>query len=121
LRLPSRKSDKVVVIIAVADPHLAVIDLKDPIDEAAEKVPVMADQDDRTVYKTGNWLPARGIFGLDHVPNTIRIDIYVVTFFIDASNSCCYVKLIKATGKGWQTRMNEALREWLKEHPMNQV
>ena len=24
----------------------------------------------------------------------------------------------KATGKGWQTRMNEALREWLKEHPM---
>jgi hypothetical protein len=27
----------------------------------------------------------------------------------------------KATGKGWQTRMNEALREWLKEHPMKQV
>lgn len=25
----------------------------------------------------------------------------------------------KATGKGWQTRMNDALREWLKEHPMN--
>jgi len=24
----------------------------------------------------------------------------------------------KATGKGWQTRMNNALREWLKEHPM---
>jgi uncharacterized protein (DUF4415 family) len=22
----------------------------------------------------------------------------------------------KATGKGWQTRMNEALKEWLKEH-----
>ncbi len=24
----------------------------------------------------------------------------------------------KATGKGWQTRMNEALRVYLKEHPM---
>jgi len=24
----------------------------------------------------------------------------------------------KATGKGWQTRMNDALREWLKEHPL---
>ena len=24
----------------------------------------------------------------------------------------------KATGKGWQTRMNEALRTYLKEHPM---
>ncbi len=23
----------------------------------------------------------------------------------------------KATGKGWQTRMNDALREWLKTHP----
>ncbi len=23
----------------------------------------------------------------------------------------------KATGRGWQTRMNDALREWLKEHP----
>lgn len=22
----------------------------------------------------------------------------------------------RATGKGWQTRMNEALKEWLKEH-----
>jgi len=22
----------------------------------------------------------------------------------------------RATGKGWQTRMNNALREWLKEH-----
>lgn len=24
----------------------------------------------------------------------------------------------KATGKGWQTRMNEALRTYLKEHPL---
>jgi uncharacterized protein (DUF4415 family) len=23
----------------------------------------------------------------------------------------------KATGRGWQTRMNDALREWLREHP----
>ncbi|MFI3122499.1 MAG: BrnA antitoxin family protein [Methylococcales bacterium] len=23
----------------------------------------------------------------------------------------------KATGKGWQTRMNDALREWLNDHP----
>ena len=27
----------------------------------------------------------------------------------------------KSTGKGWQTRMNEALREWLREHPMKHV
>lgn len=34
---------------------------------------------------------------------TIRYDADVVAAF-------------KATGKGWQTRMNEALREWLKDH-----
>ena len=26
------------------------------------------------------------------------------------------VKTFKATGKGWQTRMNAALRDWLKTH-----
>ena len=34
---------------------------------------------------------------------TIRYDADVVTAF-------------KATGAGWQTRMNDALREWLKTH-----
>lgn len=24
----------------------------------------------------------------------------------------------KASGKGWQTRLNDALRDWLKEHPV---
>jgi len=27
----------------------------------------------------------------------------------------------KATGKGWQTRINDALKEWLKEHPMKHI
>jgi uncharacterized protein (DUF4415 family) len=34
---------------------------------------------------------------------TIRLDNDILTFF-------------KSTGKGWQTRVNNALREWLKEH-----
>ena len=34
---------------------------------------------------------------------TVRYDADVVAAF-------------KATGKGWQTRMNDALREWLKTH-----
>ena len=36
---------------------------------------------------------------------TVRFDTAVLDAF-------------KATGKGWQTRMNDALREWLKEHPI---
>lgn len=27
------------------------------------------------------------------------------------------VKFFKATGKGWQTRMDNALKEWIKKHP----
>jgi len=28
------------------------------------------------------------------------------------------IQAFKATGKGWQSRMNEALRDWLKVHRM---
>lgn len=28
------------------------------------------------------------------------------------------VEAFKATGKGWQTRMNEALKDWLKTHSL---
>ncbi|MFH0730760.1 MAG: BrnA antitoxin family protein [Pseudomonadota bacterium] len=31
------------------------------------------------------------------------------------------LEAFKSTGKGWQTRMNNALREWLKEHPLKQL
>jgi len=36
-------------------------------------------------------------------PTTIRLDDDILTSF-------------KSTGKGWQTRVNNALREWLREH-----
>jgi uncharacterized protein (DUF4415 family) len=42
--------------------------------------------------------------GSDKTQIALRIDNDVLTAF-------------KATGKGWQTRMNEALREWLQRHP----
>ena len=36
---------------------------------------------------------------------TVRFDTDIIATF-------------KASGKGWQTRMNEALRTYLKEHPL---
>jgi uncharacterized protein (DUF4415 family) len=36
-------------------------------------------------------------------PVTIRLDAPIVEYF-------------KSTGKGWQTRMNDALNQWIKEH-----
>jgi uncharacterized protein (DUF4415 family) len=37
------------------------------------------------------------------MPTTIRFDADVLA-------------ALKASGKGWQTRVNEAVREWLKSH-----
>ena len=39
------------------------------------------------------------------VPTTIRFDADVL-------------EGLRATGKGWQTRVNEAMREWVKLHRM---
>ncbi len=30
----------------------------------------------------------------------------------------CVLAAFKSTGKGWQTRMNDALKEWLEQHPV---
>ena len=38
------------------------------------------------------------------ISTTVRFDADVVEAF-------------KATGRGWQTRMNAALKDWLREHP----
>jgi len=46
--------------------------------------------------------------GRTKASQTVRFDLDILSAF-------------KATGKGWQTRMNDALREWLKEHPMKHV
>lgn len=40
---------------------------------------------------------------LTKVSTTVRFDADVITAF-------------RATGEGWQTRMNDALRDWLKSH-----
>ena len=39
------------------------------------------------------------------VPTTIRFDADVLA-------------ALKASGKGWQTRVNEAMRDWIKIHPV---
>jgi uncharacterized protein (DUF4415 family) len=41
------------------------------------------------------------------VPTTIRFDADVLA-------------MLKASGKGWQTRVNDALREWVKAQPTTQ-
>ncbi|MDD2899337.1 MAG: BrnA antitoxin family protein [Desulfuromonadaceae bacterium] len=76
--------------------------LVDP-DDAPELIDAWFEKAD---LMQGNKLVRRGRpAGQTKALQTVRFDLDVLAAF-------------KATGKGWQTRMNEALREWLKEHPM---
>ena len=55
--------------------------------------------------RNGTRLLRRGrpVSSTPKVSTTLRFDAAVLSAF-------------KATGKGWQTRVNNALRDWLKEH-----
>ena len=55
--------------------------------------------------RNGTRLLRRGrpVSSTPKISTTLRFDAAVLSAF-------------KATGKGWQTRVNNALRDWLKEH-----
>lgn len=42
--------------------------------------------------------------GSHKTSTTLRLDDEVIAYF-------------RATGRGWQTRINEALKEWVSQHP----
>ncbi|MBF0309808.1 MAG: BrnA antitoxin family protein [Magnetococcales bacterium] len=98
---------------------LAKVDAHVITPEEYEEIPEMTEADfGRGVWKIGEHTisPEEGMeafrqglrrgrpVGSDtKVSTTIRFDSEVITAF-------------RATGKGWQTRMNDALRDWLKSH-----
>ena len=69
----------------------------------------MADPD-ALPFSDGEWKAAKPFMRMGRPPAispkqaiTVRYDADVITAF-------------KASGKGWQTRMNAALKDWLKNH-----
>ncbi|MBF0143838.1 MAG: BrnA antitoxin family protein [Magnetococcales bacterium] len=71
-------------------------------DDAPELTDAFFEQADEYM---GNKLVRRGrpVGSGTKVSTTVRFDAEVIDSF-------------RATGKGWQTRMNDALRDWLKSH-----
>jgi uncharacterized protein (DUF4415 family) len=63
---------------------------------ASEAVPEIVE-----VYRRSRGRPPKTT---TKVPTTLRLDADIVESF-------------RRTGRGWQTRMNEALRDWLLKHP----
>jgi uncharacterized protein (DUF4415 family) len=71
-------------------------------DDAPELTDEWFEQAD--LYKDGQLVRRGRPVGIStKISTTVRFDAEVLTAF-------------RASGKGWQTRMNNALRDWLKSH-----
>ncbi|MDR3086505.1 MAG: BrnA antitoxin family protein [Azoarcus sp.] len=94
-----------------------VLELPTDEEDARIKAAALADPDART-YTQAEWEKAAPLmrFGRPRIgrppykepkkaPVTIRMDVDIIA-------------ALKATGKGWQTRVNEAMREWVKTHAL---
>jgi uncharacterized protein (DUF4415 family) len=92
--------------------------LNTPEEDARVTAAAMADPDARP-YTEAEWEEARkrrqfgrppivrvgrpSLAAPKKAPVTLRLDVDVLA-------------ALKATGKGWQTRVNDAMREWVKTH-----
>ena len=81
-----------------------------PEEDAVITAAAMSDPDAMPLTD-GEWEAAKPLARIGRpriatpkVPTTIRFDADVLA-------------ALKASGKGWQTRVNEAMRDWLKSHP----
>lgn len=87
------------------------IRLNTPEEDAAITAAAMSDPDAMPLTDA-EWeaarprlLRGRPLKESKKVPTTIRFDADVLA-------------ALKASGRGWQTRVNEAMREWVKSHPV---
>ena len=46
----------------------------------------------------------------------VKLEAWQVHFFRPAGLDADIVEQFRATGRGWQTRLNAALKQWLKAH-----
>ncbi|MBF0339992.1 MAG: BrnA antitoxin family protein [Magnetococcales bacterium] len=84
------------------------IEIPTPEEDAAIHAAALSDPDnpplsdhELTLFKRRGGRP-RGY--ASKISTTVRFDQEVIAAF-------------RATGRGWQTRMNDVLRDWLKTHP----
>ena len=88
------KQSKIILPTAEEDAAITAAALADPDSQPLTEVQL---QQFRRMGRPKSNAPLK-------VPTTIRFDADVLTD-------------LKATGKGWQTRVNKMVREWLRDHP----
>jgi uncharacterized protein (DUF4415 family) len=88
-------------------------------DKPDEDSPELTDEDFARMRPASAVLPE--IFGAElaaemHKPKGSRPRKDNPKVFVGIRLDTEIVDSFKATGRGWQTRMNDALKEWLREH-----
>ena len=53
---------------------------------------------------------------MKNLPSNDKIEVKKTKVLVRIELDLDVLNAFKATGKGWQTRINEALKEWLREH-----
>ena len=66
---------------------------------------------------TDEWIAEANLYDGDHLVRRGRPKAESPKLALTVRYDTDVVAAFKATGAGWQTRMNTALREWLETHP----
>jgi uncharacterized protein (DUF4415 family) len=84
--------------------------LPTPEEDAAITAAAMSDPD-ATPLTDAEWKSAKPLARIGRPPSTKPLKV-PTTIRFDAD----VLAALKLSGKGWQTRVNEAMREWIKTH-----
>jgi uncharacterized protein (DUF4415 family) len=84
--------------------------LPTPEEDAAITTAAMSDPD-ATPLTDAEWKSAKPLARIGRPPSTKPLKV-PTTIRFDAD----VLAALKLSGKGWQTRVNEAMREWIKTH-----
>ena len=81
-----------------------------PQEDAAITAAAMSDPD-ATPLSDAQWSAVKALVRIGRPPSTKPLKV-PTTIRFDAD----VLAALKASGKGWQTRVNDAMREWVKSH-----
>lgn len=84
--------------------------LNTPQEDAAITAAALSDPDAMPLTDA-EWEAARPLVRIGRPPSVMPLKV-PTTIRFDAD----VLAALKATGKGWQTRVNAAMREWIKSH-----
>ena len=90
------------------------------IAKSKDSRPTWTDPDDAPEI-TDEWIESAELREGDKVIRRGRPPVDMPKKAVTIRYDAEVVETFKATGKGWQTRMNAALKDWLKDHSPSRI